>query len=99
MRRITVTLLSASILGAFVSMALAQQPPPAWKQGQPPEMATSPLAPIPMPPVPTPAAQIPVNQIKLPPGFTISVWATGLHNARQMAWGDKGTLFVGTRVV
>src|SRR5439155_24141701 len=37
-------------------------------------------------------------RVKLPPGFKISVWADGLHNARQMARGDKGTLFVGTRV-
>ncbi len=101
MRRITVTSLTVLMLVAFVSVALAQQPaaPPIWKQGQPSEMATSPLAPIPLPPAPTPAAQIPVGKIKLPPGFSISVWADGLHNARQMAWGDKGTLFVGTRVV
>src|SRR3972149_937876 len=98
MRRITVPLLTVVILAAFVSVALAQAPPPAWKQGQPPEMATSPLAPIPLPPTPTPASQIPVGKIKLPPGFSISVWADGLHNARQMAWGDRGTLFVGTRV-
>jgi glucose/arabinose dehydrogenase len=69
-----------------------------WKQGQPPGMASSPLAPIPLPPAPTPAAQIPVDRVKLPPGFKIGVWADGLHNARQMAWGSKGTLFVGSRV-
>jgi glucose/arabinose dehydrogenase len=74
----------------------AQQP--AWKQGQPPEMASSPLAPIPLPPAPIPAAQIQLGQVKLPPGFRISVWAEGIHNARQMAWGDRGTLFVGSRV-
>jgi glucose/arabinose dehydrogenase len=34
--------------------------------------------------------------IKLPPGFKIELWATGLPGARQMAWGDKGTLFVGS---
>ncbi len=69
----------------------------AWKQGQPPELSNSPLAPVPQPPTATPAGQIPVNKIKLPPGFSISVWADGLANARQMAWGSKGTLFVGTR--
>jgi glucose/arabinose dehydrogenase len=78
--------------------ATAQQPPPAWKQGQPASMATSPLAPIPAPPSPTPAAQIQVGKIKLPPGFTISVWADGIHNARSMAWGSRGTLFLGSRV-
>jgi glucose/arabinose dehydrogenase len=79
-------------------LAGAQQPPPIWKQGQPPDMSTSTLAPIPLPPAPTPAAQIPVDRVKLPPGFKIDVWADGLHNARQMAWGAKGTLFVGSRV-
>jgi glucose/arabinose dehydrogenase len=34
--------------------------------------------------------------IKLPPGFKIELWASGLAGARQMAWGDKGTLFVGS---
>lgn len=38
-----------------------------------------------------------LKDIKLPPGFTISVYAEGITNARAMCWGDKGTLFVGTR--
>ncbi len=33
--------------------------------------------------------------IKLPPGFKIALWAR-VPAARQMAWGDKGTLFVGS---
>ena len=33
-----------------------------------------------------------LKKIKLPPGFKIELWATGLPQARQMAWGDKGTL-------
>ncbi len=37
-----------------------------------------------------------LKQIKLPPGFKIELWASGLPGARQMAWGDKGTLFVGS---
>ena len=37
-----------------------------------------------------------LKKIKLPPGFTISVYASGLPEARQMAWGDKGVLFVGS---
>jgi glucose/arabinose dehydrogenase len=40
---------------------------------------------------------LPLDQIKLPPGFAIEVYATGVDNARQMALGDKGTLFVGSR--
>ena len=37
-----------------------------------------------------------VKKIKLPPGFKIDVYASGVLAARQMAWGDKGTLFVGS---
>jgi glucose/arabinose dehydrogenase len=40
---------------------------------------------------------LPTERIKLPPGFSISVFARDLPDARSMAWGDKGTLFVGTR--
>ncbi len=100
MRRITLTslVLALGVVLALAPLVLAQQPPPAWKQGQSPELADSPLAPVPLPPTPTPAKDIPVDKIKLPPGFTISVRADGLHNARQMAWGTRGTLFVGTRV-
>lgn len=81
---------------ALTALVSAQQP--IWKQGQSPEQATSPLAPIPSPPTPTAAKDIPIGKVKLPPGFSISVWADGIANARQMAWGSKGTLFVGSRV-
>src|ERR1700743_3186088 len=35
-------------------------------------------------------------QATLPKGFKIEVYASGVLAARQMAWGDKGTLFVGS---
>ena len=37
-----------------------------------------------------------LDKIKLPAGFKISVYAE-VPNAREMCWGDKGTLFVGGR--
>lgn len=40
---------------------------------------------------------LPIEKVSLPPGFTISIWATGVKNARQMAVGSKGTVFVGSR--
>lgn len=43
-----------------------------------------------------PHTALPLDKIKLPPGFAIDVYATGVRNARQMALGDKGTLFVGS---
>jgi len=36
-------------------------------------------------------------QIELPPGFRIHVYAEGVANARQLALGDHGTVFAGSR--
>jgi glucose/arabinose dehydrogenase len=38
-----------------------------------------------------------IQEITLPEGFSISVYAEGVTNARAMCWGDRGTLFVGSR--
>ncbi len=38
-----------------------------------------------------------LEDIRLPEGFSISVYAKGVRNARSMCWGDAGTLFVGSR--
>ncbi|MDB5971853.1 MAG: sorbosone dehydrogenase family protein [Hydrocarboniphaga sp.] len=35
--------------------------------------------------------------LKLPPGFKIEIWVDGVANARAMALGEHGTLFVGSR--
>ena len=43
------------------------------------------------------ARDLPLDLIKLPAGFKIEVYAEGIDNARQMALGDNGTLFVGSR--
>lgn len=43
------------------------------------------------------ASLLPVDRLKLPPGFTIEVYADSVEGARSMAMGDNGTLFVGTR--
>src|SRR4249919_2876681 len=40
-------------------------------------------------------APLPVESIRLPPGFTIEVVAR-VPDARAMAWGANGTLFVGS---
>jgi glucose/arabinose dehydrogenase len=40
---------------------------------------------------------LPLEQIKLPPGFHISIYATNVPNARSMTLSPKGTLFVGTQ--
>jgi glucose/arabinose dehydrogenase len=40
---------------------------------------------------------LPLRQLKLPPGFSINVFASGVTNARSLALGSKGTVFVGSR--
>ena len=43
------------------------------------------------------AQGLPLDKIRLPPGFDITLFAANVPNARGMAWGDRGTLFVGSR--
>ena len=38
-----------------------------------------------------------LSEIQLPSGFQIDIYAAKVENARSMALGEKGTLFVGTR--
>jgi glucose/arabinose dehydrogenase len=46
----------------------------------------------------TPApARLPLETLKLPPGFSISLFADNVPNARSMTLGPAGTVFVGTR--
>ena len=42
-------------------------------------------------------AELPLETVKLPPGFSISLYAGGVPGARSLALGDRGTVFVGTR--
>jgi glucose/arabinose dehydrogenase len=44
----------------------------------------------------SPAPAVPLDQLKLPAGFHISVFAEKVPNARAMALGAKGTIFVGS---
>jgi glucose/arabinose dehydrogenase len=98
-RPVLVVALAAALLGVGgVWPAFAQAPPP-WKQGQPESMQASTLAPVPQPPAPLAAEKIPLGKIKVPAGFKVELYAAGISNARAMALGSKGTLFVSSRVV
>ncbi len=44
-----------------------------------------------------PAQETPLDRLRLPPGFSIEIYADGVPNARGMALGSAGTLFVGSR--
>jgi glucose/arabinose dehydrogenase len=72
-------------------------PPADWFLGDETE-AQKGLAPPAGPATPTPLAELQNNlkKIKLPHGFKIEVYASGIPEARQMAWGKNGTLSVGS---
>jgi glucose/arabinose dehydrogenase len=61
--------------------------------------AAAKLAPIAPPPSPTAPDKLPTAKLKVPAGFNIEVYAAGMANARSLALGDKGTVFVGSRLV
>ena len=43
------------------------------------------------------AAEVDLGLVELPEGFSISVYAEGLKDARSIAMSDSGVLYVGTR--
>jgi glucose/arabinose dehydrogenase len=51
------------------------------------------------PPLPTPEDKLPLAQLKLPKGFKLEVFASGIANARTLRLGDKGTVFVSNRLL
>ena len=72
--------------------------PPAWQQGRSADQASSSLHPF--APIVTgrPASELPLDKLKVPPGFKVEVWTDGVPEARSLALGDKGTLFVSNRL-
>lgn len=66
---------------------------------QPGGPAAQKLAPVDDPPIATPAAKLPISMLHVPDGFKLEVYASGIANARSMALGDKGTVFVGNRTL
>ena len=44
-----------------------------------------------------PASELPLDKLKVPAGFKVEVCADGIPEARSLALGDKGTVFVSNR--
>ena len=86
-----------AIQGVPPNTTVAPPQPPSWAQGRRGELESSTLAPHPPGLTSLPANEIPVDKIKVPPGFEVTVYASGAPNARSMTFGKNGTLFVGTR--
>ncbi len=57
------------------------------------------LLPVAGPSQPTALDKLPVNALRLPRGFKIEVYASGVANARSLRVGDKGTVFAGTSLL
>src|ERR1700690_1584950 len=107
-------LLAGAFLGVLTFGAAAQQPatspaaapaaapalPPGSPLiGRPDGDAAAKLAPVSQPPIATASDKLPLAKLKVPAGFNIEVYAAGMANARSLALGDKGTVFVGSRVL
>jgi glucose/arabinose dehydrogenase len=73
--------------------------PPAWTIGRPAGENAAKLSPVAAPPIPRAADQFQLDKLKVPSGFKVELYASGVANARSMRLGDKGTLFVSTRVL
>lgn len=88
---------------ALAQTAPATPPAPVARgsalYGRPDGAEAARLAPVAPPPLATPAARLPLAKLKVPDGFKVEVFASGMANARSMRLGDKGTLFVGTRLL
>jgi glucose/arabinose dehydrogenase len=104
MRHMTAGLSLVGALSLFAAAALAQQagqplPPGSPLIGRPDNnAAAAKLAPVPSPPLATAADKVPVDQLNAPRGFHVELYASGMPNARSMALGAKGTVFVGSRL-
>lgn len=94
----TATLGGAAFAQQPAAPAAAPAAPPPWQQGRPAELENSPLHPHAPQILPTAGKDIPVNKLKVPPGFKVELWAEGVPDARSLAVGSKGTVFVGNRL-
>src|SRR5215475_10955907 len=89
----------ASAPSATAPAAAPALPPGSPLIGRPAgNEAAAKLAPVAPPPLPASADKLPTAKLKLPPGFNIEVYASGIANTRSLRVGDKGTVFVGTRL-
>jgi glucose/arabinose dehydrogenase len=89
---------AVSLLGGTLA-ASAQEAEPGWAKGRPKTETAMKMAPVPAFPIPTAAADLPIKKFKLPPGFKVEIWASGVLDARALRQGEKGNIFVSTLFV
>jgi glucose/arabinose dehydrogenase len=97
------TLLAAAFATALtICPASAQQStptPPPPTPSQPTSEAAGKLRGVNPPPFPMAADKLPTPHLKLPKGFKVEVFISGVPNARSLRQGDKGTVFVSNRLL
>ena len=71
--------------------------PPTWAQGRTADGMNPSLSPNPPGISALPADEIPVSKLKVPPGFKVELWASGMPNGRSMTESPSGVVYVGTR--
>jgi len=93
--------LAFAVAAVFSGSVYAQAKPaaetPSWHGGKPPAMAESTLHPFAPHMTGRSAKELPLNTLKAPAGFKVEVWMEGVPEARSLAVGDKGTVFVSNR--
>jgi len=93
------TIALAGVFGLLTATMAVAQMSPLDKSNPSQSGQDTNLKPHPTPPTVTPADKLPVDKIKLPAGFKAEVWSSGHPGGRTMVMGDKGTLFMGTRLI
>jgi glucose/arabinose dehydrogenase len=85
---------------APAAAAPAPLPPGSPLIGRPSTEGAMKLAPVAPPPIPASAEKLATvpGKLKLQKGFNVELYAGGVPNARSMRQGDKGTVFVGSRL-
>ena len=99
------SLVAAAAIGGLVlaiQPAVGQAPPgfsPIDKSNPAQSQQDTNLKPHPTPPVAAAVDKLPLDKIKLPAGFKAEVYSSGHPGARSMVMGNKGTLFMGSRII
>ena len=95
-----VSLLVGALAGASAQAQAPATPaaPPSWQQGRSAEQGSSTLHPFAPYMTGRAAKDLPLDKLKVPAGFKVEVWADGIPEARSLALGDKGTVFVSNRL-
>jgi glucose/arabinose dehydrogenase len=105
LRSLRNTLLAAATAGGLalaVQPAVGQAPPgfsPLDKGNPAQSKQDTNLKPHPPPRGAAAVDKLPLDKIKLPAGFKAELYSSGHPGARTMVMGNKGTLFMGTRII